>query len=47
MSGKTMEFMKAPKENLDTWNLVVKIMTVSAAATFIVVALLVLPFAIG
>ncbi len=46
MSGKTMEFLKAPKENLDTWNLVVKIMTVSAVSIFVVVLLLVLPFAL-
>lgn len=32
MAGKELEFLKAPEENLKTWNLVWKLMILSAAA---------------
>lgn len=40
MAEKTMEFLKAPKENLETWNKVSKLMLVSGAVTLVFLLLL-------
>jgi len=42
MAEKTLEFLQAPKENLETWNKVSKLMLISAAVTLVFLLLLAL-----
>ncbi len=40
MAGNEMQFLKAPKENLETWNKIWKLMIGSGAVSLIVLLLL-------
>lgn len=40
MADKKMEFLKAPAENLQTWNIIRKIMVYSAAGVLILLLIM-------